>query len=163
MSIASCTSPRVSARTFPISRVMSFEKSSLCATIDSAARYKISARLGAGTRRHFLYACLAASTAASTSSDVEDTNIPTSSSVFAGLRFSYAFPLRDSTHSPLMKFLYTRGAGTVAILPPQTLELCLYSLRVQRGICRWKLKFIAPAHHRQTWPIDHLSNLPASR
>src|SRR5277367_768845 len=42
------------------------------------------------------------------------------------------------------------------MLPPQTqtLELCLYSLRVQRGVCRWNLKFIAPAHHRQTWPIS---------
>src|SRR5437879_6510372 len=49
--------------------------------------------------------------------------MPTSSSAFAGLRFSYAFPLRDSIHSPLMKFLKIRGATAVAILPPQTIKL----------------------------------------
>src|SRR5260370_2173666 len=49
--------------------------------------------------------------------------MPTSSSVFAGLRFSYALPLRDSTHSPLMKFLNIRGATDVAILPPQSPNL----------------------------------------
>src|ERR1700675_251483 len=119
MSMASCTSPRVSARTLPISRVISFENSSLCCSSNSAARYKISARLGAGTNRQLLYASLAASTAASTSSATEDTNMPTSSSVLAGLRFSYALPLRDSTHSPLIKFLKTRGDAAVAILPPQ--------------------------------------------
>src|SRR5882762_3276905 len=123
MSIASCTSPRVSARTLPISRVMSFENSSLRWSNSSAARNKISARFGAGTSRHVLYASFAASTAASTSSSVEDTNIPINSPVFAGLRFSYALPLRDSTHSPLMKFLNSRGATAVAILPPQSLKL----------------------------------------
>jgi hypothetical protein len=63
--------------------------------------YRISARFGAGTSRHDLYASFAATTAASTSSALDDTNIPTSSSVFAGLRFSYAFPPLASTHSPL--------------------------------------------------------------
>src|ERR1700720_280298 len=120
MSIASCTSPRDSARTLPISRVMSLENSSLCCSSNSAARYKISARLGAGTSRQLLYASLAASTAAFTSSELEDTNMPTSSSVLAGLRFSYTLPLRDSTHSPLIKFLKTRGDAAVAILSPQT-------------------------------------------
>src|SRR5467141_4735220 len=123
MSMASWTSPRVSARTLPISHVTSFENSSLRWSNNSAARNKISARFGAGTSRHDLYASLAASTAAFTSSAVEDTNIPINSSVFAGLRFSYAFPLRDSTHSPLMKFLKIRGATAVAILPPQSLKL----------------------------------------
>src|ERR1700731_3593232 len=118
MSMASCTSPRVSARTLPISRVMSLENSSLCCSSNSAARYKISARLGAGTSRQLLYASLAAFTAAFTSSELEDTKMPTSSSVLAGLRFSYAFPLRDSTHSPLIKFLKMRGEAAVAILPP---------------------------------------------
>src|SRR5713226_1603179 len=122
MSMASWTSPRVSARTLPISRVMSFENSSLRWSNSSAARNRISARLGAGTSRHVLYASFAASTAAFTSSSVEETNIPINSSVFAGLRFSYAFPLRDSTHSPLMKFLNIRGATAVAILPPQSLK-----------------------------------------
>src|SRR5258708_28548804 len=49
--------------------------------------------------------------------------MPTNSSEFAGLRFSYAFPLRDSTHSPLMKFLNIRGATAVAILPPPSVQL----------------------------------------
>src|ERR1700687_2705773 len=123
MSMASCTSPRLSARTLPISRVMSFENSSLRSRRSSAARNRISARFGAGTKRHVLQASFAASTAASTSSSAEDTNIPINSSVFAGLRFSYAFPLRDSTHSPLIKFLKIRGATAVAILPPQSLKL----------------------------------------
>src|SRR5882762_3263258 len=123
MSMASWTSPRLSARTLPISRVMSFENSSLRWSNNSAARNKISARFGAGISRHVLYASFAASTAASTSSPVEDTNIPINSSVFAGLRFSYAFPLRDSTHSPLIKFLKIRDATAVAILPPQSLKL----------------------------------------
>src|ERR1700688_2588449 len=120
MSMASWTSPRVSARTLPISRVISFENSSLCCSSNSAARYKISARLGAGTKRQLLYASLAAPTAAFTSSELEETKLPTSSSVLAGLRFSYVLPLRASTHSPLIKFLKTRGDAAVAILPPQT-------------------------------------------
>src|SRR6266851_9819389 len=123
MSMASWTSPRVSGRTLPISRVMSLEKSSLRCNSSSAARNMISARFGAGTSRHFLYASLAASTAWFASSSVPETNMPTSSSVFAGLRFSYALPLRDSTHSPLMKFLNIRGATDVAILPPQSPKL----------------------------------------
>src|SRR6266852_1089299 len=45
--------------------------------------------------------------------------MPISSSVFAGFRFSYALPDRESTHSPLMKFLNTLGATAVAILPPE--------------------------------------------
>src|SRR5579859_5855645 len=119
MSMASCTSPRVSASTLPISRVMSFEYSSLRWTKISAARYKISARFGAGTSRHDLYASFAASTAAFTSASFEATKFPTSSSVLAGLRFSYVFPLFESTHSPPIKFLYTRGATDVAMLPPR--------------------------------------------
>src|SRR5882762_202917 len=118
MSIASCTSPRVSASTFPISRVMSRENSSLRFTSSSAARKRISARLGAGTRRQDLYASLAAATAASTSSREESGKTPISSSTFAGLRFSSVFPLRGATHSPLMKFLYACEADAVAIRPP---------------------------------------------
>src|SRR5438132_8166052 len=100
---------------------MSLENSSLRSTRSSAARNSISARLGAGTSRQDLYASFAASAAASASSAVEDANMPINSSVLAGLRFSYAFPLRDSTHSPLMKFLNIRGATAVAILPPRYL------------------------------------------
>src|SRR5271168_2345367 len=123
MSIASCTSPRVSASTLPISRVISRDNSSFRFSSNSAARYKISARFGAGTSRHVLYASVAASTAASTSAAPDDTNIPTSSSVFAGLRFSYASPPFGSTHSPLIKFLYIRPAATVAMrLPPKRIR-----------------------------------------
>src|SRR6266851_298579 len=146
MSMASCTSPRVSARTLPISRVMSLENSSLRWRRSSAARNRISARFGAGTSRHDLYASFAASTAAFTSSSVEDTNIPINSSVFAGLRFSYTFPLRDSTHSPLMKFLNIRGATAVAILPPQSLKLAALlfvwsSAGLHANLCRVETKF----------------------
>ena len=52
MSIASCTSPRVSSSTFPISRVMSRAKASFCSTMRAAAARSSSARLGAGTSRH---------------------------------------------------------------------------------------------------------------
>jgi hypothetical protein len=38
--------------------------------------------------------------------------------VLAGLRFSSAVPLRDSTHSPLIKFLKTLGDAAVAIAVP---------------------------------------------
>src|SRR6266581_4258380 len=136
MSMASWTSPRVSVRTLPISRVMSFANSSLRCTSSSAARNRISARFGAGTSRHVLYASLAASTAAFTSSSIEDTNIPINSSVFAGLRFSYAFPLRDSSHSPLMKFLKTLGATAVAILPPGAHLVDLFASGTLRNAAR---------------------------
>src|SRR5215468_10904933 len=56
--------------------------------------------------------------------------MPTSSSVFAGLRFSYALPERDSTHSPLIKFLKTLGATAVAILPPGVSRSRLIGTRV---------------------------------
>jgi hypothetical protein len=68
----------------------------------SPTAYRYSARFGAGVRRHFSYARCAASTAALTSSAVESWNSPTRSSLFAGLRFSNAFPLPDFTHWPSM-------------------------------------------------------------
>src|SRR5437763_564032 len=52
MSIASWTSPRASAITFPISRVISCASSSLWSTTSWAKRKRISPRLGAGTSRH---------------------------------------------------------------------------------------------------------------
>src|SRR6185369_16005405 len=70
----------------------------------------ISARLGAGTRRQRSNACLAAETASSTSRLSERWNTPITSRVSAGFRFSYVWPLRDSTHSPPMKFLKTLAA-----------------------------------------------------
>ena len=60
MSIASWTSPRVSSRTLPISRVMSRANCSLRSAISCAARNSISARRGAGTRRQLAYARSAA-------------------------------------------------------------------------------------------------------
>ncbi len=56
----------------------------------------ISARRGAGTRRHFTNARLAASTAASTSALADFWKIPTTSRVSAGLRFSKVSPVLDS-------------------------------------------------------------------
>ncbi len=103
--MASCTSPRVSLRTLPISRVMSRAYSSLRSISISAARKTISARRGAGTRRHLAKARLAASTAASTSALADFWKMPTRSRVSAGLRFSKVSPVEDSTHSPSMKFL----------------------------------------------------------
>ena len=88
MSIASWTSPRVSSSTLPISRVMSRANSSLRAAMICAALNSISARFGAGTRRHDSYACFAAEIAASASSVVESGNDPIKSWVFAGFRFS---------------------------------------------------------------------------
>src|SRR4029077_731703 len=70
-------------------------------------------------------ASLAASTASATSSSVESGNIPTSSPVLAGLRFSRALPLRDSTHSPLMKFLKTLGITAVAMRIPPWASWCV--------------------------------------
>src|SRR5204863_310864 len=67
MSIASCTSPRVSSRIFPISRVMSRASVSFRSVINCAARSSISARRGAGTRRQLGYARRAASMARSAS------------------------------------------------------------------------------------------------
>src|SRR4029077_4557100 len=135
MSMAACTWPRVSDSGLPISRVISRAKSSLRFTRVSAARYRISARLGAGTKRHVWNASLAASTAASTSSAVERGNIPTNSRVFAGLRSSNAMPLEASTHSPLMKFLKTVGRTAVAIVSSEHLQdtAFLGSLLLPRG------------------------------
>src|SRR6266404_5762156 len=68
----------------------------------------ISARRGAGTRRHLAKARLAASTAASTSALADFWKMPTTSRVSAGLRSSKVSPVEDSTHSPSMKFFTSR-------------------------------------------------------
>ena len=52
MSMPSWTSPRASARTLPISRVIARDRRSLCSAIRAPNRYRISPRLGAGVRRH---------------------------------------------------------------------------------------------------------------
>ena len=71
MSIASWTSPRVSSRTLPISRVMSRASASLRSAINWAARNSSSARRGAGTSRQRSYARRAASIASATSAAVD--------------------------------------------------------------------------------------------
>ena len=51
MSMPSWTSPRASARTLPISRVIARARRSLCSASRAPKRYRISPRLGAGVRR----------------------------------------------------------------------------------------------------------------
>src|SRR3979490_1240108 len=62
--------------------------------------------------------------------------MPTSSSVLAGVRFSYALPLRDSTHSPFIKFLKTRGDAAVAIFPPEHTSSANH-VQVRDHACRY--------------------------
>ena len=91
--MASCTSPRVSASTLPISRVMSRAYCSFRSWSRSRRGIRISARLGAGTSRHVAKAFLAAATARSTSSAWEEGNAPTTSEWSAGFRFRMVLPL----------------------------------------------------------------------
>src|ERR1039458_10738630 len=92
----------------------------------SAARKTISARRGAGTRRHLAKARLAASTAASTSALFERWKMATTSRVSAGLRSSNVWPLADSTHSPSIKFLKT----LVLVVPPSITGLVRVSVAI---------------------------------
>src|ERR1017187_2075589 len=124
--MASWTSPRVSFSTLPISRVMSRAWSSLRSIRISAARKTISARRGAGTRRHLANARLAASTAASTSALFDRWKVATTSRVSAGLRSSKVRPLTDSTHSPSIKFLNT----LVLVVPPSIAGLVRVSVAI---------------------------------
>src|SRR5580704_5504904 len=116
MSMASWTSPRVSARTLPISCVMARANSSLRRTRISAARNNISARFGAGTRRQDLYAARADSTAVRTSCSSDAGKIPRSSDVSAGLRFSKVREECVSVHWPPIKFLKVLEATALAML-----------------------------------------------
>src|SRR5208282_2783918 len=93
----------------------------------SAARKTISARRGAGTRRHLANARLAASTAASTSALFERWKMATTSRVSAGLRSSKVCPPADSTHSPSMKFLQT----LVLVVPPSITGLVKVSVAIE--------------------------------
>jgi hypothetical protein len=103
MSIPSWTSPRASARTLPISRVIARARRSLCSAMSAPNAYRISPRLGAGVRRHMGPAVSAALIAIATSAAVPRWNRPTTSCVFAGLRLSKVAPDDDSHHSPAMK------------------------------------------------------------
>ncbi len=103
MSTASCTSPRVSSRILPISRVMSRASASLRSASICAARNSSSARRGAGTSRQCSYARFAASTARSTSALVDFWKWPIRSSEFAGFLSSNNSPEIDGTQAPSMK------------------------------------------------------------
>ena len=81
MSMASCTSPRASVSTLPISRVMSCASASLRSSSSSEARRMIAARDGHGVRRQASNASRAAATAASTSAASLRGNTPTTSSL----------------------------------------------------------------------------------
>src|SRR5688572_32439008 len=132
MSIASCTSPRVSSSTLPISRVMSRAKSSLRAVISCAALNRISARLGAGTSRHESKARRAAPIAASASAAVESAKVPTKSRALAGLRLSSVAPDDAGTHFPPTKLAkvihesYGIARGQLCTTPTATLFVGLH-------------------------------------
>ena len=78
---------------------------------DFGALYSISARRGAGTRRHFLYACLAASMAVSTSRLSDFWKMPTTSRVSAGLRFSKVCPVLALHPLAVDEVLISLGLG----------------------------------------------------
>jgi hypothetical protein len=67
MSMPSWTSPRASAMTLPISRLIAWLRRSLCSAISAPKRYRISPRLGAGVRLHIGQAVSAALIAIATS------------------------------------------------------------------------------------------------
>ena len=100
--MASCTSPLVSKKGLPISRVIARAISLLRSVMMSPTRFRISPRLGAGILRHESKAALAASTAAATSSADESGKWPIRSDWRAGLRLSKVAPEAASTHWPLM-------------------------------------------------------------
>src|ERR1700722_18935796 len=128
--MASCTSPRVSASTLPISRVMSRAYCSLRCWRRMAALTRISARLGAGTRRQEAKAFFAAATARSTSSGPEAGKVPTMSSWSAGLTFCRVLPLFAGSHWPPIRLLYA-----VTLMPDSS---NFSGLRVCRSV--WLLK-----------------------
>ena len=110
MSIPSWTSPRASAMTLPISRVIARARRSLCSAIMAAKAYMISPRFGAGVRRHSPPACSAARTAIATSAAVPCWNRPMTSRVSAGLTLSNDAPEVESHHSPAMKWRKVGGS-----------------------------------------------------
>ena len=88
----SWTSPRASARTLPISRVIARESRSLCWAISSPKRYRISPRFGAGVAFQRGSAISAALTAIPTSAAVPAWNRPMTSRRSAGFRLSNVSP-----------------------------------------------------------------------
>src|SRR5688500_5519573 len=130
MSIPSWTSPRASAMTLPISRLIAWESRSLFWAMSSARRYMISPRFGAGVRRQSGNAVSAARVAIATSAAVPCWNRPMTSRVSAGLTLSKVRPLVDSHHSPAMKrrnvdgvaFDSARASSAVVVTSVQALE-----------------------------------------
>ncbi len=98
----SWTSPSVSSRILPISRVIASAISRFRAVMRSPTLRSASPRCGAGTFRHAANPRFADSTAFSTSSGPDDGKRPSTSSHRAGLRFSLYSPVEGSTHSPAM-------------------------------------------------------------
>src|SRR5919198_3865889 len=138
MSIASWTSPAASGSTFPISCAIRSAKSSFCSARSWPKRKRTSPRRGAGTSRQSSYACLADSTARSTSSALERGKTPIVSPL-AGLRLSKVSPEAASTHSPPMKFLNVLVVvATAAILFgwPHLLEVGRVPGRCEAGVGR---------------------------
>ena len=104
MSMPSWTSPRASARTLPISRVIARDRRSLCSAMRWANANMISPRFGAGVRRHIGPAVSAALMAMATSAAVPCWKRPITSRRSAGLRLSNVWPLIESVHAPAMKW-----------------------------------------------------------
>src|SRR6266545_4777031 len=104
--MTSCTSPRPSAMTLPISEVTTRPSSSFFRRKIRAASRSSSPRRGGGVFFHFTNASLAARTAALTSSFVAFGNVARISPV-AGLRVSKRLP-SDFRHVPPMNRPYSR-------------------------------------------------------
>ncbi len=102
MSIPSWTSPRASANTLPISRVIARARRSLCSAISAPKRYRSSPRFGAGVAFHPGSAVSAARIAIATSAGLPAWNRPTTSRVSAGLTLSKVSPDSPSTQRPAM-------------------------------------------------------------
>src|SRR3989338_8140862 len=118
MSIASWTSPRASARTFPISRVTIVASDSFSLANRSAARNRISPRLGAGIARHAGHAARAAATASSPSRDDELGATATTSRVSAGLTLVSVSPDADGVQRPLMRLAICSAMSASSGDPP---------------------------------------------
>src|SRR6266850_74273 len=109
----SCTSPRVSVRTLPISRVIARAIASFRSTSSSPTRCSTWPRTGAGVLDHWAKPRLADSIAFSMSAGPERGNRPITSFQSAGLRFSKYSPVEGATHSPAMKFLKVSGMSAL--------------------------------------------------
>ena len=112
----SWTSPRASARTLPISRVIALASRSLCWAMSAPNAYRISPRLGAGVRRHIGKAVSAALIAIATSALVPCWKRPTTSRVSAGFRLSNVAPEVESHHSPAMKWRNVGVSTAVSVM-----------------------------------------------